>query len=315
MPPAAMASSVRSAMCRACAGVGARRGGPGAGTARPGSAGGTSAPGRSRPIRGRSRRRAPRRPGPSRASGSRAPAADRPTSDGPVRRRHRDRPIRLHPPLLRRPPHPRAGSRPGELLAHGADERVGLREDLLPLAEPRLAERLHDAAERGHAVALDGREVRPGVEGAPVGRAEDRHGPTARPGQGLGGRHVDGVEVGPLLPVDLDRDEPLGQVGRRRRVLEALVGHDVAPVARGVADGDEDRLVLVTGPAQGLVPPGEPLHRVVGVLAEIRARLVGQVVHGSDARAPLPMRRTRRHTGGARARLGRWSSNSGERRR
>ena len=163
----------------------------------------------------------------------------------------------------------------------------------------------------GHAVALLGREVRPGVEGAPVGGAEDGHGPPARAGQGLGGRHVDGVEVGPLLPVDLDRDEPPGQVRRGRRVLEALVGHDVAPVARGVADGEEDRLVLVAGQAQGLVPPGEPLHRVVGVLAKIRAGLVGQVVHGRDARALSSIGPTRV----PRARLGRWSLNSGERRR
>ena len=71
------------------------------------------------------------------------------------------------------------------------------------------------------------------------------------------------------------------------------------------------RLVLLPGPAQGLVAPGIPLHRVVGVLAEIRARLVGQVVHHSDARAQarvgagLPSGCAAR----LRARLGRWSSN------
>ena len=141
----------------------------------------------------------------------------------------------------------------------------------------------------------------PGVEGPPVGGAEDRHRPAPRAGQRLGGRHVDRVEVGPLLTVHLDRDEPPGQIGRRRRVLEALVRHHVAPVARGVPDGDEDGLVLVAGQVQGLVPPGEPLDGVVGVLAEIRARLVGQVVHGRDARAPPAGRRTRRHPCKARA--------------
>ena len=155
----------------------------------------------------------------------------------------------------------------------------------LTQASPRACD---DAAEGRHAVALDRGEVGPGVEGAPVGRAEDGHGPAPGPGQRLRGRHVDGVEIGTLLAVDLDRDERLGQVGRRVRVLEALVRHDVAPVARGVPDGDEEGLVLLAGPAQGLVPPGEPLHGIVGVLAEIRAGLVGQVVHGSDARAPSP---------------------------
>ena len=37
---------------------------------------------------------------------------------------------------------------------------------------------------------------------------------------------------------------------------------------------------------QGLFAPGEPLDRVVGVLAEVGAGLVGQVVHGRDATAP-----------------------------
>ena len=171
---------------------------------------------------------------------------------------------------------------------HGAHQRVRLLEHLGPLVGPGLAERLHDPAEGGHPLALDWWEVGPGVEGAPVGRAEDRHGPAARPGQGLGGRHVDGVEIGSLLAVDLHRNERLRQVSRRVGILEALVRHDVAPVARGVPDGHEEGLVLVAGPLQGLVPPGEPLHRVVGVLAEIRARLVGQMVHGSDATAPSP---------------------------
>ena len=228
-----------------------RHGGPGAGTARRGSGRGNFGAGPKPPHSGS-------KPAPSPATTcssdgvgvERRSAAGRPEQRPQHRRRHRRR---------RGPPAAASLEALGqaELLAHGADERVGLREDLRPLADPRLAQRLHDAAERGHAVALDGREVRPGVEGAPVGRAEDGHGPAARARQGLGGRHVDGVEIGPLLPVDLDRDEPPGQVGRRRRVLEALVRHDVAPVARGVADGEEDRLVLLTGPAQCLVPPGD----------------------------------------------------------
>ncbi len=153
------------------------------------------------------------------------------------------------------------------------------------LGLPGLAQCLHDAPEGRHALPVDGREVGAGVEGAAVGSAEDRHGPAARAGQGLGGRHVDGVEIGTLLAVHLDRDEPAGQVRGRRLVLEALVSHDVAPMARRVADGEEDALVLFPGQAKGLVAPRVPRHRVVGVLAEIRARLVGQVVHGRDARA------------------------------
>jgi len=43
--------------------------------------------------------------------------------------------------------------------------------------------------------------------------------------------HVDLVDVGPLLAVDLDVDEELVHEARRRLVLERLVGHHVAPVA------------------------------------------------------------------------------------
>ena len=48
------------------------------------------------------------------------------------------------------------GLRQAELLAHRADERVGLSEYLRPLVYPGLAECLHDATKRGHAVALHG---------------------------------------------------------------------------------------------------------------------------------------------------------------
>ena len=57
-------------------------------------------------------------------------------------------------------------------------------------------------------------------------------------------------------------------------VLERLVGHHVAPVARRVPDREQDRLVL--GPRRGerVLAPRVPVDRVVGVLAQVRARLV-----------------------------------------
>ena len=58
-----------------------------------------------------------------------------------------------------------------------------------------------------------------------------------------------------------------------RLVLERLALHHVAPVAGGVADAEEDGLVLGAGLLQGLRPPGVPVHRVVGVLQQVRARL------------------------------------------
>ena len=63
-------------------------------------------------------------------------------------------------------------------------------------------------------------------------------------------------------------------------VLEALVRHDVAPVAGGVADGEQDRLVGALGLGQRLGAPGPPVHGVVLVLQQIGAGLAGEAVFG-----------------------------------
>ena len=64
----------------------------------------------------------------------------------------------------------------------------------------------------------------------------------------LGGRHVDRVDVRPLLAVDLDRDEVGVELRGGRRVLERLVRHHVAPVAGRVADREQHRHVAPARP-------------------------------------------------------------------
>ena len=90
--------------------------------------------------------------------------------------------------------------------------------------------------------------------------------------------HVDGVDVGPLLAVDLDVHEQVVHHAGRRVVLEALVRHDVAPVAGGIADRQQDRLAGALGLGQGLRSPGPPVDGVVLVLQEIGARLLAETV-------------------------------------
>src|ERR1019366_4208143 len=67
-------------------------------------------------------------------------------------------------------------------------------------------------------------------------------------------------------------------------VLEGLVGHHVTPVAGGVADGDEHRLVLCAGAGEGLGTPGQP---VDGILGEVNPpyRGAGMVIGGQSGRA------------------------------
>ena len=134
--------------------------------------------------------------------------------------------------------------------------------------------RLQHLAEGGHAHPRLRREVGAAVERLAVGRQEHGHRPAAVPGSELDdGVHVDGVEVGPLLAVDLDvHEQPVHQL-RGLGVLERLVRHHVAPVAGGVADREQDRPVLPPRPLQRLLAPRVPVHRVVGVLQQVGAGL------------------------------------------
>ena len=171
-----------------------------------------------------------------------------------------------------------SGDRPGEL--------AGLADDLGATLLPSLLDGGEDPAERGHPVAVLGREVGAGVERLSVGGEEHSHRPAAPPGQRLHRLHVDGVDVGPLLAVDLDVDEGAVHLGCRRLVLERLVGHHVAPVARGVAHAEQDRDLTAARRGERLIAPLVPVDRVGGMLAEVgRARLAQSVAH-PDTVAP-----------------------------
>ena len=109
-----------------------------------------------------------------------------------------------------------------------------------------------------------------------AGRCQE-HGerPTARLTQRLEGRHVDLVHIGALLPVDLDVDEELVHHPGDLGILEALMGHDMAPMAGRVTDGEQDRLVEAPRFLESRHPPHAPVDRIVLVLQQIGA-------HGED---------------------------------
>jgi len=75
----------------------------------------------------------------------------------------------------------------------------------------------------------------------------------------------------------------------------------VTPVTRGVADRDEQRHVVLAGALEGVVAPRLPVDRVVGVLLEVRTRLLVEAVplrrlchgHHSVARGKNPSHRRR----------------------
>ena len=112
-------------------------------------------------------------------------------------------------------------------------------------------------------------KVGPCEERLPVGSEEDAHRPAAVLRQHLHGLHVDGVDVGPLLPVDLHRDETLvedpGDVGR----LERFLLHHVAPVTGGVTDAEEHWPIEAARFGERLVAPWAPVDGIVRVLQEV----------------------------------------------
>jgi len=105
-------------------------------------------------------------------------------------------------------------------------------------------------------------------------------------GQRLGRLHVAGVDVRPLLAVDLDGHEVTVEIGRGRLVLERLVRHHVAPVTRGIADADEHRHVTPRRLGEGLVAPLPPVDRIVLVLQQIGARTASEPVRHLQSPPP-----------------------------
>ena len=159
------------------------------------------------------------------------------------------------------------------------DDPRALLLDLLAPLRPRLDDRLQQlSSSRAGRGAADRREVGAGVERHLLGRRERVQRPAAVAGHRLHRVHVDRVDVGPLLAVDLDADEVLVHVGRDLGVLERLVLHHVAPVAGRVADRDEQRHVALARLRERPLAPRLPVDRVVLVLQQVRRGLVGEAV-------------------------------------
>jgi hypothetical protein len=116
------------------------------------------------------------------------------------------------------------------------------------------------------------------VERFKIGGEKNRHGPAAAAGHAHHGGHVDPVDIGSLLPVDLDADEVLVQQLGGSGVGEGLPFHDLAPVAGRVSHRKEDRLVFRSGFGEGLLPPGIPVDRVFGVLQQVGTGFENQAV-------------------------------------
>ena len=175
-----------------------------------------------------------------------------------------------------------AGDRVGAALIEFRREpvfqRVGVLPHLALLVAIDARDLLQHLGEGRAAVARLFRKVGAAPERLCVGGEEHGERPAALLAELVQRRHVDGVDVGALLAVDLDVDEEVVHHGSGLVVLEALMRHHVAPMAGGVADREQDRLSRALGLGERLWPPGPPIDGVLPVLEEIGARLPAKTI-------------------------------------
>ena len=108
-------------------------------------------------------------------------------------------------------------------------------------------------------------------EGHAFGGEEDVERPAAGMAHEPGRALIEHVDIGPLVAVHQHGDEILIDEGRDLGIGEALAGHHMAPMAAGIAQAEQDGLVLGLGLGQGVGPPGAPLNGIVLVRKKIGA--------------------------------------------
>jgi len=154
--------------------------------------------------------------------------------------------------------HPRSGDMMGKA--------AGLLFDLFFL----LPEGLGDSGQQflpGRAVIKRARrKIGAAIERPAFGGKEDIQWPAAAAGDGLHGIHIDMVQIGPFLPVDLDIDKMLVHEAGRIGIFETLPLHHMAPVTGCIADTHENGLILLLRLLQRFFSPGVPIHGIMCML-------------------------------------------------
>ena len=110
--------------------------------------------------------------------------------------------------------------------------------------------------------------------GPAVPTKHDRQRPASTARHHLADRHVDGINIRPFFAVHFDVDKRLIHQTGYTSIFERLMLHHVAPVAGGVADGQEDGLILDASRLESFVGPRPPGHRIVFMLKEVGALFV-----------------------------------------
>ena len=171
-----------------------------------------------------------------------------------------------------------AGPRRLLLGAQGAQQQLGVVAHLARLFAVDAGDLAQDARKARATIAGRGREIGASPERACLAVEEHGQWPPALLTKAVQGAHVDGIDVGALLAIDLDVDEQLVHDRGGGRILEALVRHDMAPMAGCVTHRQQDGFARSLGFRQRARAPRPPVDRVVLVLQEVGTDLAREPV-------------------------------------
>ena len=198
--------------------------------------------------------------------------------------------------------------RPGEAAMDGVDEAGDLRretsncarlippppprrtfgkfvaDDVCILRDPRglrakgFGNRFQHAHEGRPAIVRDLGKISAAPERFASWRQEHGQGPAAAFAKSVQSRHINMIDIGALLAIDLDVHEKLVHHGRGRFVLKTFMRHHMAPMAGGIADREQNRLIYRLRFRERRRAPHPPMHGILGVLQKIRARGLAKLV-------------------------------------
>src|SRR5688572_9078545 len=94
--------------------------------------------------------------------------------------------------------------------------------------------------------------------------------PAPATGHGLHRVHINMVQVGALLAIYLDIDKMLVHEAGSLLVFKTFLFHYMTPVTGCIPDTYKHGLVFAKGSVQSLFAPGIPVHRVIGMLKQVR---------------------------------------------
>lgn len=174
----------------------------------------------------------------------------------------------------------------GELdaLVNRLGDSGGLFNQFIATGVPQLVDSFAKLGETKMSATRGFRKVRAREERFAVGQAKHRHWPTAVTIHGLNSVHVDRINIWSFFAIDLDVDEQSIHEFAGGFVLKRLMGHDMAPMAGRVADGNEDGHISPFRLGQRFRPPRPPIDGIVSVLSEIRAGFIRKAIcHGRES--------------------------------